>query len=310
MAHEDTYWEEENNAKTVSDWQERYPATRYMYGVLRKTTTTDYYQESTGDNWRGTRVYHWSYWAPLDWAYPTATHWYSPPQNLSGTIHRSLGNGSIEGDMSQPLREKFLSYGGDSNTTEVNCDVPYAVRDGSTYTFFQTYNYDPSELSPAYNEVAKQDTYVWSVYVETAQGDLWSFNSQEKLTLPQIHSEVLPNTETPKPTEWRLDESGKLTMPVLREVVNDLGAFNKCQKLTDVIIPESVKSIGKKSFRETNLKSAEIASDCTYYETSFPSDCRIYFYGGGTITINSIADMESHQIGRLVTMTINELEGN
>lgn len=312
MAHEDTYWSDANQAKGVTEWQAYKPAIRYCYATLTKTQVVHCYQASSGDYWTQTSEWHWSYWAVLDWVYPSDGVWTNGQKTLSNTWNRSIGNGSIEGDISAPEREKILTYGGGSDTTEVNVGIPYAVNNENYYGFFpQEYTMTESECH-AVSDYAYEgtQTYSWLPLIVNNRGDLWSKNSQGKLTLPQIHAEVPPNTNTPMPTEWHLDESGKLTMPVLREVVNDLGAFNKCQRLKEVIIPESVNSIGKKSFRETSLKSVEIASDCTYYETSFPSDCRIYFYGGGTITIDSIADMESHQIGRLITMTINELEGN
>lgn len=131
----------------------------------------------------------------------------------------------------------------------------------------------------------------------------------------KVNSGLLPQTlEWGKPYpygKWYRDTDGTLKNCGLPDTLIDYqGAFNKCTNLVEVTIPETVKSIGRYSFRETNLKSVKIARDCTYYDTSFPSDCRIYFYGGGTITTNSIADMESRQIERLATMTINELEGN
>lgn len=138
----------------------------------------------------------------------------------------------------------------------------------------------------------------------------WYMNSNNT-----IKSGLLPKTlEWAKPYpngKWYRDTNGALKNRGLPDALIDYqGAFNKCTNLVEVTIPETVKSIGRYSFRETNLKSVKIARDCTYYDTSFPSDCRIYFYGGGTVTINSIADMESRQIESLATMTINELEGN
>lgn len=56
------------------------------------------------------------------------------------------------------------------------------------------------------------------------------------------------------------------------------GAFANCTLLETAHIPESVKSIGEYSFRNTALESVKIASDCTYSVTSFPENCEIEYY--------------------------------
>lgn len=56
------------------------------------------------------------------------------------------------------------------------------------------------------------------------------------------------------------------------------GAFYNATNLIEVQIPESVKTIGRFAFAKTNLKKVKIASDCVYYDTSFPKDCEIEFY--------------------------------
>ena len=57
-----------------------------------------------------------------------------------------------------------------------------------------------------------------------------------------------------------------------------LGAFENAEKLRKIVIPESVKKIGARSFLGTDLKSIKIASDCEYSESSFPEGCKIEFY--------------------------------
>ena len=59
---------------------------------------------------------------------------------------------------------------------------------------------------------------------------------------------------------------------------NPIGAFCNCVNLENVSIPESVKHIGPYAFYNTKLKKVKIASDCVYYDTSFPRDCEIEFY--------------------------------
>lgn len=57
-----------------------------------------------------------------------------------------------------------------------------------------------------------------------------------------------------------------------------LGAFANASNLSQVSIPRSVKFIGKTAFRGTQLTSVTIASDCTYFDTSFPEGCAVNFY--------------------------------
>lgn len=287
MAHEDIYWEDANNCFGTAEWQARYPAQRYAYGRLVKTTYTYYYDEDSGDKWQRTQKWHWSYWAVLDWVYPFGYYrdgeydtWTNLEHSLNNSVHRcisstsSTGTPTIEGDSYNPLREQFVTRASTNETTYVHLrDTPNVIQSGNEYSFFDDYEYDDSELSPSAHEIRKEDKYSVGFEIKNDRGDLWSLNSQGKLTLPQIHAEVLPNTNTPMPTEWRLDESDKLTMPVLRELVNNLGAFSGASNLNMLIIPNSVEELGKKTCRETALSEITLPEDCTYYATSFPADC-------------------------------------
>lgn len=57
-----------------------------------------------------------------------------------------------------------------------------------------------------------------------------------------------------------------------------MGAFANAYELKKVSIPKSCKKIGRYAFRNTKLTSVTIASDCTYYDTSFPDGCVVNFY--------------------------------
>lgn len=75
---------------------------------------------------------------------------------------------------------------------------------------------------------------------------------------------------------WRLDNQ-KLTTGLFVE--NELiGAFANAVNLTKITIPRSCKYIGEYTFRNTALTSVKIASDCTYFPTSFPDGCQVKFY--------------------------------
>lgn len=75
---------------------------------------------------------------------------------------------------------------------------------------------------------------------------------------------------------WRI-ENQELTTGVFVE--NELiGAFANAVNLTKITIPRSCKYIGEYAFRNTALTSVKIASDCTYFPTSFPDGCQVKFY--------------------------------
>lgn len=56
------------------------------------------------------------------------------------------------------------------------------------------------------------------------------------------------------------------------------GAFKNATNLVKVRIPQSCSTIGRYAFEDTKLTKVTVASDCTYYNTSFPSGCVVNFY--------------------------------
>ena len=56
------------------------------------------------------------------------------------------------------------------------------------------------------------------------------------------------------------------------------GAFANSINLKKIVIPQSVKFIGENAFRNTNLSSVNLASNCTYSLESFPDKCKVGFY--------------------------------
>lgn len=77
-------------------------------------------------------------------------------------------------------------------------------------------------------------------------------------------------------SSWKI-ENDKLVNTDLPEVI-PIGSFCNCVNLENVTIPESVNYIGPYAFYNTKLKKVKIASNCVYYDTSFPRDCEIEFY--------------------------------
>lgn len=76
---------------------------------------------------------------------------------------------------------------------------------------------------------------------------------------------------------WSINSNGEL-YNIYSPTSTKLGAFANAVSLTQISIPRSCKKIGRFAFTNTQLSSVTIASDCTYYDTSFPEGCVVNFY--------------------------------
>ena len=106
----------------------------------------------------------------------------------------------------------------------------------------------------------------------------WWYISNGKLKHDGLPEPLTSFMDEPYPPFWWYISNGKLThnglpAPLAR------GSFANCVNFDTAHIPESVKSIGEYSFRNTALTSVTIASDCVYSSTSFPDGCEIHTYG-------------------------------
>lgn len=114
---------------------------------------------------------------------------------------------------------------------------------------------------------------------------LWRIENG-KLTTGLLPTTIEKAMSKPYPAAlWRIDSMANDGFPynaLQPDIsVKSPGAFCHAEKLVKVSIPESVKKIGKEAFRYTALKKVRIAADCEYYDTSFPENCEISYYGGG-----------------------------
>lgn len=145
----------------------------------------------------------------------------------------------------------------------------------------------PDEVAPRYSVysdgVGDNDHRRSGVGEETI---IDSFNDTSQFSL-QIG--VRNQTNNPVSGTYTIDSlaiykhsSWKIVNGVLTNIdiptTNPIGAFCNCVNLENVSIPESVKYIGPYAFYNTKLKKIKIASDCEYYDTSFPRDCEIEYY--------------------------------
>lgn len=76
---------------------------------------------------------------------------------------------------------------------------------------------------------------------------------------------------------WSIQSNGEL-YNIYSPTSTKLGAFANAVSLTQISIPRSCKKIGRFAFTNTQLSSVTIASDCDYYDTSFPAGCVVNFY--------------------------------
>ena len=114
-------------------------------------------------------------------------------------------------------------------------------------------------------------------YIQPPYPPFWWYVADGKLThdgLPEPISEIM--SEPYPPFWWHVDD-GDLILNTIPEPVL-MGAFLNCKNLTTVEIPSSVKKIGECAFYNTKIKEVTIASDCEYFDNSFPPDCVINFY--------------------------------
>lgn len=91
----------------------------------------------------------------------------------------------------------------------------------------------------------------------------------------------IPEYQSPPPlAAWRIEQGVNNGFPLNKLMGEhvDFGAFANAHNLRQVSIPKSCKKIGRYAFRNTQLSSVTIASDCVYYNTSFPDGCVVNFY--------------------------------
>lgn len=110
---------------------------------------------------------------------------------------------------------------------------------------------------------------------------VWALDSDEELTNAWL-GDTLPEDLFTEPYPARFwfydtDIDGLNNYLLPQEPAG--GAFMNCTTLEYVSIPESVQYIGKYAFTHTSLTKVRISKTCTYYPTSFPPGCEIWFYG-------------------------------
>lgn len=191
---------------------------------------------------------------------------------------------SVTGDAAYKRTDPFNLYIGCANwATTVDNPTNSPPSHYRVYAFYMSRGgIAQRDMHPAYDTVNEE----WGLY-DTISGTFFGNAGGEGTSIAGGYfpepidqtPEVLAfDYNDPPIAMWRLVDDILVNGLLPEPLVDDQGAFNKCLNLVYVEIPESVKSIGRYSFRETALSSVKIASDCTYYETSFPAGCTIKHY--------------------------------
>ena len=81
---------------------------------------------------------------------------------------------------------------------------------------------------------------------------------------------------------WRTDKDTNDGIPFHRLIPEysepPIGAFMDAAALEYVYIPPTVRNIGRYAFSGTALQSVKVHEECSFYPTSFPERCRIFFF--------------------------------
>ena len=112
--------------------------------------------------------------------------------------------------------------------------------------------------------------------------DKWSRYANKNDGYPYSKTTALPIVANVSGlfSPWTIDSTKNGGCPYIANtsLTRQLGAFRHATQLTQITIPESVKSIGAWSFTNSGLKSVTIDYDCNFFSTTFPSDCVIDYY--------------------------------
>jgi len=123
---------------------------------------------------------------------------------------------------------------------------------------------------PSDSEIQQNSWYLYDKYLA-----FWSIDDSNNITnkyfipMPELY-DTLPDAL------WRTEDNNLFNKLMPQNTY--LGAFANATQLRRISIPKSCKKIGRYSFRNTKLTAVTIASDCVYYDTSFPAGCVVNFY--------------------------------
>jgi len=180
---------------------------------------------------------------------------------------------------------------GRTTNTEPYLDWQYATV-YFTAKPYQKYKFEfvtdlPDEVAPRYSVYSDgigdndhrrsgvgEDTIIES-FNDTSQFSL-QVGIRNQTNEPISGTYIIDRLDIYEYSSWRII-NGKLQNIDVPNI-KPIGAFYNCRGLVTVYIPPTVKKIGPYAFYNTQLSQVQIASDCEYYDTSFPENCTIEYY--------------------------------
>lgn len=164
-------------------------------------------------------------------------------------------------------------------TATVTIDTPWLIENGD-YPYLETLPKILPNLEESYPVSIM--TQVDGNYPKYPNLNLVSMSSPYPISLfvqkpggyPYIQGLHLIPLQSPYPVSVLIQEPGKYPKYEQLNPIN-MGAFLHTNSLIKLKIPNTVSSIGRYSFTESSLTSVHLPDTCTYYITSFPSNCEV-----------------------------------
>lgn len=142
--------------------------------------------------------------------------------------------------------------------------IPYDIYDrcaSSWYLNSETGRID-ADIIP--NAVQSSSPFPMGVWYMQSNGKLHAGGIPDKIYGQSPYSQGV----------WYLRSIGQLHAGgIPYNIIKD--SFLNCNNLKKVKIPNSMTSISKLAFENTILTKVKLPDNCTYYSTSFPSDCEV-----------------------------------
>lgn len=201
-----------------------------------------------------------------------------PSGNGQITDYQILSRVAVSSEASSVLRDYSITI------TPNYSGTAYLVIDMGYIT-------DNVQIELLYSDISYGTEYIWHIKNGELTCDNFYKVSDEEFKPPypdayfRIKNSVITNNLIPELQHKQGRPAAQWYINSRKGLINDAipdknlkGSFANARNLNKVKIPDSVKFIGEYAFRNTQLTEVMIASDCTYFPTSFPDGCRVIYY--------------------------------
>lgn len=226
-------------------------------GYIRENPLKSVVISATSSTGKTLQIELYGYRNSTDTTYILDKYWYDVPYEFDFSAYTELkflrivlrykdGTKITPDELSECTMTEFFSWYSDS--TGIHCEDMPEAPEKAVYSPF------PKSL--------------WRLSGELPHHELFPEVSEKSITKPYPLS------------FWRIDNKvSNLPYHELMPLEVPAGAFMGAENLEYARIPETVRKIGRYAFTDTALKKIRISPECEYYETSFPKDCLVEFYG-------------------------------